>query len=111
MRKSTLNSQRFQACFSDRPKVVVICQLRQTGLVEPVTSPAPKGNRYTKGLRLNGPAAFPGGLALPPLEGRNRFLFGVFPGNEQVVDPVSPARVLVHNSQEARRKAASKNLA
>ena len=71
---------------------------RWTGFVEPVCSPAPKRNRYTKRARVNNSPSKGRGIrrtgatrASNP-DDQTRFLYGVFPGNGLVVDPASGLR-------------------
>ena len=71
---------------------------RWTGLVEAVTSPDQKGNRYTNRARVNNSPSKGrgtrriGATRASNLEDQTRFLYGVFPGNGLVVDPACGLR-------------------
>ena len=71
---------------------------RWTGLVEAVTSPDQKGNRYRNRARVNiSPSKGRGTRRIAATRASNsddqtRFLFGVFPGNGLVVDPANGLR-------------------
>ena len=71
---------------------------RWTGLVEAVTSPDQKGNRYTNRARVNNSPSKgrgtrrTGATRASNSDDQTRFLFGVFPGYGLVVDPASGRR-------------------
>ena len=71
---------------------------RWTGLVEAVTSPDQKGNRYRNRARVNNSPSKgrgtrrTGATRASNSDDQTRFLYGVFPGNGLVVDPACGRR-------------------